>query len=91
MRALLLVIFAGLGTQAPDVEIKAFASFAECRIEAYRHIEAGRYAQCAAVSPDPRQYPPKPPLRRYMELWIEPMQAEHGEWFVFHRRLQQGA
>lgn len=52
MRALLLVIFAGLGTQAPDVEIKAFASFAECRIEAYRHIEAGRYAQCAAVSPD---------------------------------------
>jgi len=44
MRALLLVIFAGLGTQAPDVEIKAFASFAECRIEAYRHIEAGRYA-----------------------------------------------
>lgn len=85
IRALLLVVFAGLGSQDPDLEIEHFKSFAECRLAANRHIEAGRYAQCAAGLPDFRWYPDPDPSPEYMRLWIKPLQADSGEAFLFLR------
>ncbi len=90
MKALLLIIYTGLGSPTPDLEVEAFRSLTECSIAAHKHIDAGRFAQCSSGLPDFHWYPPLPPMRIYIRLWIKPWHADHGETFLFFRPSMVG-